>query len=126
MLRPLVALQICLGLLVGFLVAPFEHVHPGGADHEHGGLIHAHFYGLPSPHQSTGLEWDDIDDDHAAAWAVDTFVLTLPTGIAPVIPSRGPTLEVVLREFFPPVAAIEERAHAPPARDLSIPRAPPC
>ena len=125
-MRPLVALETCLGLLAGFFVAPFEHVHQGGPDHDHAGLIHAHFYSLPSPNPHTGLAWDDVDDDHASAWSVDTFTLTLPVGIAPFVPSRGPALEVVLRKFFPPVEAIEERAHAPPARDLSIPRAPPC
>ena len=125
-MRPLVALQTCLGLLVGFFVAPFEHVHGGGADHEDAGLIHAHFYKLPSSHQNTGPAWDDVDDDHAAAWSVDTFTLVLTPSLTPFIPSRGPRLEGILVEFLQPVEVIEERAHAPPLLDSSPPRAPPC
>jgi hypothetical protein len=125
-MRSVLALQTCLGLLASFFVAPFEHVHQGGADHEHAGLIHAHFYSLPSPHRNTGPAWDDGEDDHASAWSVDTFTLTLTTVLAPFVPSRGPKLEVILSEFFQPVETIEERAHAPPSLDSSIPRAPPC
>jgi hypothetical protein len=125
-MRPLVALQTCLGLLASFFVAPFEHVHGAGADHDHAGLIHAHFYSLPSPHRNTGLAWDDVDDDHRSAWSVDTFTLALTAGLELFVPSPGPRLHVVLVEFFPPARAIEERAHAPPPLDASIPRAPPC
>jgi len=125
-MRLLVALQTCFGLLVGFFFAPFEHVHQGGTDHEHGAEIHAHFYSLPTSRPATGLAWDDVDDDHAMAWSVDTLAVTLPAANAPFLPSRGPVLEAVRREFSSPVEAIEERAHAPPARERSIPRAPPC
>jgi hypothetical protein len=125
-MRPLVALQTCLGMLVGFFLAPFEHVHQGGEDHEHSGLVHAHFYSPLPSHRNTGMAWDDVDDDHASAWSVDTFTLTLPAGVASFIPSRGPALETPLVEFFPPLDTIEERAHAPPSLDPSIPRAPPC
>jgi hypothetical protein len=58
------------------------------------------------------------DDDQASAWSVDTFTLTLTTGLALFVPSRGPKLEGILSEFFQPVETIEERAHAPFARSL--------
>ena len=125
-MRALVALQTCAGLLLGFVLAPFEHVHQGGADHEHAGVVHAHFYSLPSPHPTTGPSWDDIDDDHASAWSVNTFTLTLTARLASFIPSVGPALEMTLDDFLQPVEMVEQRAHAPPPRDSSIPRAPPC
>jgi hypothetical protein len=136
-----IAVPTCLALLLAFLVAPFAHVHTGSGshhDHDHAGLIHAHFYGLPShshdghPHDALGHEphglqivADDDDDDHAAAWSLDTFTLLLTSGLAPFVPSLGGVLLFVPSETFQPVEIVEECGHDPPCVDRSTPRAPP-
>src|SRR5579863_608318 len=89
-MRCLIALQTCLALLLAFLLAPFQHVHTGHGsadDHGHAGLIHAHFHThfdsvLGSREEPHGPEIDDVDDDHVAAWSLDTFTLVLNAGLA--------------------------------------------
>jgi hypothetical protein len=128
-MRCIAALQTCLALLLAFFLAPFEHVHTGqqsGADHDHSGLMHAHFYSIPALHGNQhDLEFQDFDDDHAAAWSLDTFTLVLTAGLAPFVPSRGLVLPFVLSVTFEPVEVVEECGHDPPCTDRSIPRAPP-
>jgi hypothetical protein len=129
-MRCFAALLTSLGLLLAFLLAPFQHVHTGGADHDHAGLIHAHFYmhieSLPASraeHNSAGI--DDVDDDHAAAKSLDTFTLVLTAGFVPFVPSLGAVLLFVPAYSFQPVEIVEQRGHDPPCIDRSIPRAPP-
>lgn len=131
-MRCISALQTCLALLLAFFLAPFEHVHAGqqpGTDHDHAGTIHAHFYSVygtrGSAGEQRGPQLVDPDDDHAAAWSLDTFTLVLTAGLAPFVPSRGPVLLFVPSETFAPVEVVEECGHDPPCVDRSIPRAPP-
>ena len=132
-MRCFAALQTCVALLLAFLLAPFQHVHTGhgsGPEHEHSGLIHAHFYthfnSVPASRAAHhGQEIDDTDDDHAAAWSLDTFTLVLTAGLSPFVLPQGSTVSFVPSETFQPVALVEERGHDPPSRDRSIPRAPP-
>jgi hypothetical protein len=126
-MRSFTGLQTCFTLLLAFVLAPFQHVHNGSGsdDHDHA-LIHAHFYSPSAQHTDRhGLELEDSDDDHAAAWSLDTFTLELAAGIAPIVPSRGLVLRFVPSVSFDPVEIVEERGHDPPCLDRSIPRAPP-
>src|SRR5262249_9133085 len=113
-------LQTCQALVLGFLIAPFQHVHNGSG-------IHAHLYGV---HQSVsddrGPHLEDQDDDHASAWSLDTFTLVLTAGFTPFVLSRGPGLLNIPPQSFEAVVAVEERGHSPPASETSTPRAPPC
>jgi hypothetical protein len=128
-MRGFIGAQTCLTLLLAFLLAPFQHVHTGASgdhDHDHAGLIHAHFYSVPVARgDHHGLEFDDADDDHAAARSLDTFTLVLTDGLAPFVPSRGLVLRFVPAVTFEPVEVVEECGHDPPCLDRSIPRAPP-
>ena len=128
-MRRVAALQTCLALLLAFFLAPFEHVHTGsqsGTDHDHSGTIHAHFYSVPALRgDHHGQELQDSDDDHAAAWSLDTFTLELTAGLAPFVPSRALVLPFVPSPTFEPVEVVEECGHDPPCVDRSIPRAPP-
>jgi len=121
------ALQSCLALLVAFVVAPFEHVHPGGADHDHSAVVHAHFYSVHGavPDGQGPQIADADDDDHDEVWSVDTFTLVLPAGHAPFVVPRGPVVDFIPGEVYAPVEIVEERGHDPPCVDRSIPRAPP-
>jgi hypothetical protein len=127
-MRRIAGLQTCFSLLLAFTLAPFQHVHTGSGsgDHDHGGLIHAHFYSA-SAHRADrhGLELQDSDDDHTAAWSLDTFTLELAAGLKPFVPSRGLILQFVPSVTFEPVEVVEECGHDPPCIDRSIPRAPP-
>jgi hypothetical protein len=132
-MRRFAAVQTCLTLLLAFLLAPFQHVHTGrgsGPEHDHAGLIHAHFYmhfeSVPaSGAERHSQEIDDADDDHAAAWSLDTFTLVLTAGLSPFVLPQEPAPDFVPSETFQPVALVEERGHSPPPLDRSIPRAPP-
>jgi hypothetical protein len=129
-MRLLTAIPTCLALLLAFVLAPFQHVHTGGAEHDDAGLIHAHFYthveSLPASRaEHRGAEIDDIDDDHVAVWSVDTFTLVLTAGFVPFVPSLIAVLLFVPSYTFQPVEIVEERGHDPPCVNRSIPRAPP-
>jgi hypothetical protein len=132
-MRCFAALQTCLALLLAFLLAPFQHVHTGhgsGPDHDHSGLIHAHFYthfeSVPASRaERHSQEIDDTDDDHAAAWSLDTVTLVLTAGLSPFALPQEPAVLFVPAQTFHPVAVVEERGHDPPSLDRSIPRAPP-
>jgi hypothetical protein len=127
-MRCFAGLQTCFTLLLAFMLAPFQHVHAGSGpgDHDHGGLIHAHFYSASAQRGDRhGLEFQDSDDDHAAAWSLDTFTLELADGLAPFAPSRGLVLRFVPSVTTEPVEIVEECGHDPPCIDRSIPRAPP-
>jgi hypothetical protein len=126
----LAAVPTCFALFLAFVLAPFQHVHTGGSDHDHATFIHAHFYthveGLPAPrteHSSAGI--DDTDDDHVAVWSVDTFTLVLTAVSVPFVLSPQAVDLFVPSYTFQPVALVEERGHDPPCLDRSIPRAPP-
>jgi hypothetical protein len=118
-----------LGLLTAFVLAPFQHVHTGdgpGADHDHAGLVHAHFYSLAAPQtKHEGRQFDDIDDDHGAVWSVDTLTLVMTSGIPPFIPSYAAALPFVPSPDFEPAAVVEECGHDPPPAHQLVPRAPP-
>ena len=127
MIRCLTTIETCLALLMAFVVAPFQHVHPG-SDHDHGATIHAHFYRIgPRSDCRAGLQLQntDDDDDHDAVWSVDSFTLVLPPALAPFIPARA------LMQLFRPVVpvawvdVVEECGHDPPETPGLIPRAPP-
>jgi len=128
-MRRIAALQTSLALLLAFVLAPFEHVHPGtqsGTDHDHSGTIHAHFYSVHrSGDERRGSQFVDSDDDHAAAWSLDTFTLVLTAGLAPFVPSRAVVVLFVPSATLEPVELVEQRGHDPPCVDRSIPRAPP-
>ena len=127
-MRCFAGLQTCFTLLLAFLLAPFQHVHTGtgAGDHDHSELIHAHFHSFPASRgDHHGQELQDSDDDHAAAWSLDTFTLELTAGLAPFVPSRGLVLRFVPSVTFEPVEVVEECGHDPPCIDRSIPRAPP-
>ena len=124
-MRRFAGLLTCVTLPLAFLLAPFQHVHTGAA-HNHSTLVHAHFYNVTplrgNPH---GPAIDDVDDDHAAVGALNTFTLVLTTGLAPFVPARGLVLPFVPAVTFEPVELVEQRGHDPPCIDRSIPRAPP-
>jgi hypothetical protein len=125
-MRCIAALQTCLALVLAFVLAPFQHVHTGGADHDHSGIIHAHFYSVPGLQaEPGGPRIVDPDDDHAAAWSLDTFTLVMPVGLSPFALPRGRVVVLLPAEVYQPVQIVEERGHDPPSIDRSIPRAPP-
>jgi hypothetical protein len=125
-MRFVTAIPTCLALLQAFVVAPFQHVHPGG-DHDHPAIIHAHFYHLAMPDRQHPGRWleDADDDDHDAVWSVDSF--TLVPGV-PLVLSAPVRAAVELFEPPIPVAwvdVVEQCGHDPPCVSTRIPRAPP-
>ena len=125
-MRPVLAAQLCLAVFQAFLLAPVQHVHeaPDGGAGEHSTVIHSHFSAhLAIPVHDGGLAIDDIDG--AEAWSLDTFMIVLPMGTHAVVPSPTPDLIYAPRVIAGGAVAVEERAHDPPVRDSSIPRAPP-
>jgi hypothetical protein len=128
-MRRFAGLLTCVTLPLAFLLAPFQHVHAGhssGADHDHSGVVHAHFYSVaPVRGNQHGPAIDDVDDDHAAVRSLDTFTLVLTAGVAPFVLTRGVVLPFIPAMTFEPVELVEQRGHDPPCVDRSIPRAPP-
>jgi hypothetical protein len=129
MMRRALAVQTCLAIVLAFLLAPFQHVHPTGSDHRDAGLVHAHFYHFhfvsPGPPQPDGTRLKADDDGHARALPVDTFKLRHTSTPALSLPSRSLQFAAPRKRTFGRVEIIEERGHGPPGRDASTPRAPP-
>lgn len=126
-MRPVLAAQLCLSVFQAFLLAPAQHVHDSDAEdggHEHATIVHSHF----SAHSVFPVRPGEpaiTESEEKAAWALDTFTVVLPAGPQPALPARTPDLLFVPRVAPGVVALVEERAHDPPARAFSIPRAPP-
>ena len=128
-MRPVLAVQVCLALFQAFLLAPVQHVHgtPDGASaagHEHATVIHSHF----SPHAAAAVQYTGpaiTDDDGQEIWPLDTFTIVLPKGTHAVVPGPAPEVGYTPRVVAGAAVAVEERAHDPPDREASIPRAPP-
>ena len=116
-------------MLLAFLLAPFQHVHPGHDHDGHFGEVHAHFFVVHTHagHKSSGgiqIEADD-DDDHAHARAVDNYTLVLPDSPQALPPFRVAIVSPAETNALPPPEFIEARANSPPLTDRSAPRAPP-
>ena len=124
-MRRFAGLLTCVTLPLAFLLAPFQHVHTG-ADHDHSGLVHAHFYSVaPVRGNQHGPTIDDVDDDNAAVRSIDKFTLVLTIGLAPFVQAR-----VLVHPFVPavtcePVEIVEQCGRDPPCVERWIPRAAP-
>jgi hypothetical protein len=129
LMRPVVALQSCLALLVASFFAPFQHVHHGdGSGHDQSSFIHIHFYAVApeerEDHDDGAPEIEHRHDGHTAS-PLDTFTvvptaavtLSQPLPVIIVIPAPSASSANV--------EVVEERGHSPPATAPSIPRAPP-
>ena len=125
-MRPVLAGQLCLAVFQAFLLAPAQHVHEGdeGEGHDHSTLVHAHFSAHHVQPLLPGERGIGESDDHEA-WSLDTFTIVPPVGIPSFLLSRAADVLSPLRTIVGAVARIEEHAHDPPLRGLSIPRAPP-
>jgi hypothetical protein len=118
---------MCFALAQALCLAPFQHIHSGhDDDHDHAGLIHAHFYHVFHQPAESGASQIDDEDGHASAKSLDTFTLALAPALAPFILPRGPVVEAVSVTVCEPVEAVEACAHDPPRVDgRSNPRPPP-
>ena len=134
MMRRALAVETCLVVMLAFLIAPFQHVHPasgphGTGSHEHAesGIMHAHFYvSRVTPAQPHGVHIEaDDDGDHAHTWQVDTFTVRQPSAPALSLPLQCSLIVFAPERTFDPVAEVEQQGHDPPQRCSSSPRAPP-
>jgi len=117
-MRRAAALQMCFGLVQALCLAPFQHIHSGhDDDHDHAGLIHAHFYHVFHPPLKPGTRQIDDEDEHESAKALDTFTLALARTMAPFVLPRGPVVEPVSTILYEPVEAVDACAHDPPTAD---------
>jgi len=125
-MRPVLAAQLCLAVFQAFLLAPAQHVHdsddPDG--HEHETVIHSHFSFHSAIPVRPGERSIGESEEHEA-WSLDTFTVVLTAAAHPVLLSRAPDIAPRFRTMSGALPAIEERAHDPPVRGSSIPRAPP-
>lgn len=124
--RPVLAAQLCLAVFQAFLLAPAQHVHEGDEHegHEHSVLVHAHY----SAHHVEPLRAGELgigESEEHEGWSLDTFTIVPPVGFPPFLLSRSPHMFWPLPTVAAAIAHIEERTHDPPARTVSIPRAPP-
>lgn len=128
-MRRLAAVEAGLALLLAFLLAPFQHVHPGQSNAGNFGELHAHFFAAHAHehHRPSGsaaeMEADD-NDDHTHARSIDTYTLLLPEGPHAILPSPALIVPSIETAAFPPLEFVEARANSPPV-DRSAPRAPP-
>ena len=125
-MRPVLAAQLCLAVFQAFLLAPAQHVHEGdqAEGHEHSTLVHAHFSAHYTQPVAPGQRGISESEEHEA-WSLDTFTIVPPVGLPPFLLSRASHTLFPLRVVASALASVEERAHDPPARAGSLPRAPP-
>jgi hypothetical protein len=117
---PVIISGLALAVVSAFLWAPHVHLH---ADQ---GLRHAHL----TPHDHQGphdpAHHQDGDDDETILDA-DAFVSTAAWKMVPPPPARTPELPASIVTVVNGALILPDqpRAHGPPRRDLTAPRAPP-
>ena len=137
-MRRLFLFSAVFALLLGSLMAPFQHVHQRLSgphsfvpqahddDDDDAAVVHIHFVVLSLPH-GTAAPQDLLapGDDHVAR-ALDTFTAVAHASFPALM------LRVSQALLYPPgrsqerfVEELEACGHDPPLRDGSIPRAPP-
>ncbi len=122
------AIECCLALVIGFVLAPLQHVHRDEG-HAHSPFIHAHLSDHNHAHHHDHVdkpgehEIENSDEDQASP--VDTFLVVLTPDFPPFIPTRAPGAIPEPAETRVSFALIEERGHDPPRIADSSPRAPP-
>lgn len=130
-MRSIAAIPTCLALMLGFFLAPFEHVHSAGHEEaEHSAIIHAHLYfhqyediAVQSSTSETGVRLSASDDDQAAS--LNMFTSVVPVAIALLFVPQSSVVNPAPTGNFSKIDFIEERGHDPPLVESSIPRAPP-
>lgn len=123
-MRPVLAAQLCLSVFSAFLLAPAQHVHEGGEEHDHSTLVHAHFSAHHVQPVRPGEQAISEAEEHEA-WSLDTFTIVPPAGLPAFLLSRAPDPLFAMRTGIEVVTRVEERTHDPPLHTLSTPRAPP-
>jgi hypothetical protein len=124
LMRRAMAIECCLALVIGFVLAPLQHVHRDEG-HAHSPFIHAHLHAHHHDHVDKPGEHEIESSDEDQASPIDTFIVVLTPDVSPFIPTRAPGVipePAATRVSF---ALIEERGHDPPYRPHSPPRAPP-
>ena len=136
LMRRAMAIECCLALIIGFVLAPLQHVHRDEG-HAHSPFIHAHLYAHTHAHNhahNDAHHHDHVDkpgeyeienSDEDLASPIDTFTVVLTPHISPFIPTRAPAMLPKPAETRSSFALIEERGHDPPRFTDSSPRAPP-
>ncbi len=127
-MRRALAIECCLALVIGFVLAPLQHVHRDEG-HAYSPFIHAHLYAHNHAHHHDHVdkpgehEIENSDEDEASP--IDTFIVVLTPDFSPFIPTRAPGAIPAPAETRVSFALIEERGHDPPHLPNSSPRAPP-
>lgn len=122
--RKWVSLLACMALVLGFIQAPFTHVHEHEeTSHHPGAFLHSHYHHSVVPSNTPRVSDLDPDDDaHDLKWfsvAVDHYHLQLA-------PPAKPFLSFEVAEASEPnITPAIESGHDPPDRLRSSPRAPP-
>lgn len=128
LMRRAMAIECCLALIIGFVLAPLQHVHRDEG-HAHSPFIHAHLHAdhhaHHHPHVDKPGEYEIENSDEDLASPIDTFIVVLTPHISPFIPARAPAMLPKPAETRSSFALIEERGHDPPRLADSSPRAPP-
>jgi hypothetical protein len=114
MVRRAAGLQVCVALLLAFVMGPFQHVHQPGTHHHDGpghdedvAVVHAHPFGISVASAPDGRVRIEGSHTSHAAWSLDTFTILLPA------------------ESVGTVRFTKVRGHDPPCLERLSPRAPP-
>lgn len=132
-IRRLSILPICLALLLAFLMAPYQHVHPSqhhghatSDDDDDSTLVHSHpSYAVSLA--STGNEGTGARGSHddQTEWSLDTF-RSLQHSSTVFVFCQQPGIQLpALIESSRIVEFVRGRGHDPPGLESSTPRAPP-
>jgi hypothetical protein len=124
LMRRAMAIECCLALIIGFILAPLQHVHRDEG-HAHSPFIHAHLHAHHHDHVDKPGEREIENSDEDQASPVDTFLVVLTPDFSPFIPARAPGAVPEPAQTRVSFALVEERGHDPPCRPSSPPRAPP-
>jgi hypothetical protein len=132
-IRRLSMLPICLALLLAFLMAPYQHVHPSryhgraaSDDDDDSALIHSHFSYVVSL-TSTANKGTTVrgSNDDQTEWSLDTF-RSLQHSSAVFVFCQQPGIQLpALIESSRTVEFVRGRGHDPPIFESFTPRAPP-
>jgi len=129
-MRRLTTLPACIALLQAFIMAPFQHVHPGSGHDEHhhhheSTVVHAHFFAVSVPAAPrSDPSFDHTHKGHASI-SLDTYRTLPQVAHLPLFQPELTAHVFAVAESAVPIEVIEPCGHDPPCVENTVPRAPP-
>ncbi len=126
-IRRLIPISVCLALLQGLVMAPYQHIHPeaGHGSHHGSPVVHTHFIPVSVPiSRRPGQALNGLHKAHASV-SLETFTTLAPIALHLFFQQESSAPIFVPAQSYVLVEIIDPCGHDPPGVTVKTPRAPP-